>query len=110
MKTLEKTTFDGREVYKVSLIKKEGGEDFDFYDAKTGLKAGSITTRKTPQGELTFTSTIVEYKKFGPVLVPTSIKQAMTGMEAMITFTNFEFDSVDPAVFAIPAEVKALIK
>ena len=110
MKTLEKTTFDGREVYKVAMTRQEGGEDIDFYDAKTGLKAGSINTRKGPTGDMTVTSTIVEYKKYGPVLVPASVKQTVTGMELLMTFTNFEFDTVDPAVFALPAEVKALIK
>lgn len=110
MKTLEKTTFDGKEVYKVSMTRKEGGEDIDFYDVKTGLKAGSINTRKGPMGDMTVTSTITEYKKFGPVLAPTTIKQSVTGIEMVITFTNFEFDTVDPAIFALPAEVKALIK
>ena len=110
MKTLEKTTFDGREVYKVSMTRKEGGEDIDFYDVKTGLKAGSIITRKSPMGEMTVTSTVTEYKKFGPVLVPTTIKQSVTGIEMVMTFTKFEFDTVDPKVFELPAPVKALIK
>lgn len=110
MKTLEKTTFDGRDVYKVSMIRKEGGEDIDFYDVNTGLKAGSINTRKSPMGEITVTSTVTDYKKFGDVLVPVSIKQTMTGIEMILTFTKFEFDTVDPSVFALPAEIKALIK
>ena len=110
MKTLEKTTFDGRDVYKVSLTRKEGGEDIDFYDVNTGLKAGSINTRKSAMGDMTVTTTITEYKKMGAVLVPTTIKQTVTGMEIVLNFTSFEFDNVDPAVFALPAEVKALIK
>ena len=110
MKTLEKTTFDGKEVYKVAMTRKEGGEDIDFYDVNTGLKAGSVTTRKGPMGDMTVTSTITEYKKFGPVLVPATIKQSVTGIELLMTFTKFEFDNVDPAVFALPAEIKALIK
>jgi len=110
MKTLEKTTFDGRDVYKVSLTRKEGGEDIDFYDANTGLKAGSITTRKGPMGEMTVTSTTTDYKKFGSVLVPTTLKQSVTGIDIVMTFTTFEFDTVDASVFALPAEIKALIK
>ena len=110
MKTLEKTTFDGREVYKVSMTRKEGGEDFDFYDVKTGLKAGGINTRKMAMGDMTFTTTIAEYKKVGEMTVPTTIKQSMTGMEVVLNFTKFEFDNVDPALFALPAEIKALIK
>ena len=110
MKTLEKTTFDGRDVYKVSMTRKEGGEDIEFYDVNTGLRAGSIKTRKGPMGDMTVTSTITDYKKFGPMLVPTTLKQAITGIEIVMTFTTYEFDTVDPSVFALPAEVKALIK
>jgi len=110
MKTLEKTTFDNREVYKVSMTRKEGGEDIEFYDVQTGLKAGEIKTRKSAMGDMTITSTIGEYKKFGEVMVPTTIKQSMPGVEAVVTFTKVEFDTVDPAIFALPAEIKALIK
>ena len=39
MKTVEKTTFDGRPCYKISLARKDGGEN-EFYDVETGLKAG----------------------------------------------------------------------
>jgi hypothetical protein len=45
LKTIEKTTFDGRDCYKVSVKRADGAEDFDFYDVATGLRAGSINTR-----------------------------------------------------------------
>lgn len=110
MKTLEKTTFDGKEVYKLSLTRKEGGEDIDFYEVATGLKAGSINTRKTPMGSITATSTVSEYKKFGDVLQPTRLKQSITGIDIITTITLVEYNKVDPAVFELPAEIKALIK
>ena len=110
MKTLEKTTFDGKEVYKVSLTRKEGGEDIDFYDVATGLKAGSINTRKSPMGSITVTSSLSEYKKFGDLLQPTRLKQSFTGVEIITTITSIEYNKVDPAVFELPAEIKALIK
>ena len=50
VKTIEKTTFDGRPCYKVSLKRIDGVEDFDFYDVATGLRAGSINTRETVDG------------------------------------------------------------
>ena len=31
----------------MQLVRKSGGEDIEFYDVATGLKAGSITTRET---------------------------------------------------------------
>lgn len=110
IKTVEKTTFDGRPCYKLSLVRKGGEEDFEFYDVATGLLAGSINTRETPMGSLTSTTTRGEYQKFGDLLQPASIKVAAMGMEQVLTFTSVEYDKVDPAVFEMPAEIKALIK
>ena len=110
VKTVEKTTFDGRPCYKVQLIRIDGSEDFDFYDATTGLRAGSINTRDSPMGTMTITSTIGGYKKFGNMMVATSQTQKVMGVEQTITVTSVEFDKVDPAVFTPPDAIKALIK
>lgn len=110
VKTVEKTTFDGRPCYKVQLVRIDGSEDFDFYDVATGLRAGSITTRESPMGTMTITTTIGGYKKFGNMLVSTSQAQTVMGVEQTITITSVEFDKVDPAVFTPPPAIKALIK
>jgi hypothetical protein len=108
--TVEKTEFDGRSCYKVSLIRKDGGEDFDFYDAGTGLKAGSIGTRETQMGSVTATQIMLDYKKFGDLLQPTTIKQSSTGVQQVLAVTSVEYDNVAPATFEPPAPIKALIK
>ena len=110
MKTIEKTTFDGKEAYKLSMTRKEGGEDIHFYDVATGLSLGSITTRQGPMGNMTITSTISEYQKQGKIMQPMKMKQSLTGIDIVTTFTEVEFNKTDPAVFALPAEVKALVK
>lgn len=110
IKTLEKTTFDGRDCYKVSLTRKDGVEDIDFYDVQTGLKAGSINTRKNEMGAIQMTTTLKDYKKFGPILQPSVLKQNAMGTEMTTTITAVEFDGVDPSVFDLPAQIKALIK
>lgn len=110
MKTLEKTKFDGRDCYKVSLTRKDGGEDIDFYDAATGLKAGSINSRKSPMGVITATSTLSDYKKFGDILQPAKITISVQGVDMVTTFSSIEYDKVHPAVFELPAQIKALIK
>jgi hypothetical protein len=91
MTTVEKTTFDEKPVYKVKLVKKGGGEDIEFYDVETGLKAGSQATRESPMGPMTGTTSFSDYKKFGMLRA-------------------LEYDTVDPAVFALPPQIKALIK
>ena len=110
MKTLEKTQFDGRECYKVALVRKDGAEDIEFYDVATGLKAGTTGTRKTQMGPITSTQTVKEYKKFGDLLQPTVIAQSAMGVELTITFKTYEYDTVQPSVFEPPAPIKALLE
>jgi hypothetical protein len=110
MKTVEKTTFDGRECYKVSLVRKGGAEDIEFYDVATGLRAGQMMQRETPMGAIPATLTFADYKKFGDLLHPTSQKVSAMGMEQVVTITSVEYDNVDPAVFEMPAQIKALVK
>lgn len=110
VKTVEKTTFEGRPAYKVSLARVDGAQDFDFYDAETGLRAGSIITRESAMGTLTVTSVLKDYQKFADVLIPTSQSQKVMGVEQMLKVTSVEFDKVDPAVFTPPDAIKALIK
>ena len=110
IKTLEKTTFEGKPVYKVALTRKGGADDIDFYDVESGLKVGSINERKNPMGTISVTSAYSDYKKFGDLLQPTVLTQTMTGVQMVTRFTSIEYNKVDPAVFELPAEIKALVK
>ena len=108
--TIARTDFDGRPCYKISLLRKDGDEDFEFYDVATGLRAGGIATRESPMGSITATETNGGYKKFGDILQATVVKLSTMGISQVLTFTNFEYDSVPPAAFELPAAIKALIK
>jgi hypothetical protein len=110
IKTVGKVDFEGRPCYKVSLTRTDGVEDFDFYDAATGLRAGSINTRETPMGTVTTTVVEGDYKKFGNVLQATTVTQRTMGIEQKITLQTLEYDKVDASIFEPPAEIKALIK
>jgi hypothetical protein len=110
MKTVEKITFEGRPCYKVSLIRKDGGEDIELYDVETGLKAGAIVTRESQMGPMTVTQVHSDYKKFGGMLLATTMKQTAMGVEQVLKITSVEFDNVSPSMFDLPAQIKALIK
>ncbi len=111
MKTVEKTTFEGRPVYKVALKRKGGSsEDIEFYDVETGLKAGGQATRNTPMGAVNVTAIQGEYKKFGDFMHATILKQKVMGIEQVMTFASIEHDKLEPSLFEMPAAVKALIK
>jgi hypothetical protein len=108
--TVEKTTFEGRPVYKLRLLKKGGVEDLEFYDAETGLKAGMITTRDSPMGPMQGTTSWSNYKKFGSLLQPATTKVSVLNTDMIMAITAVEYGKVDPSVFAVPAQIKALIK
>lgn len=111
LKTVEKTTFDGRPAYKIAVKRKgAASQDFEYYDAETGLKIGVEATRHTPMGAVTVVATQGEYKKFGNLLIATLMKQKMMGVEQVMTISSVEFDVVDPAELEMPAAVKALVK
>ena len=108
--TVEKTAFENRPCYKVSLLRADGTEDFDFYDVGTGLRAGSINTRESPMGRVTSTSVEGEYKKFGNVLQATTLTVKAMGIEQRVTISAIEYDNVAASAFTPPEAVKALIK
>ena len=110
MTTVERVDFDGRPCYKVRLVRKNGSEDFEFYDAETGLRAGRIVTRETPMGTFTGTTVETDYKKFGNLLLPTTIKNTIMSVQQIITIDTVEYDNVPASAFEPPAEIKALIK
>jgi hypothetical protein len=110
MTTVERLEFEGRPCYKVRLVRKGGGEEFVFYDVKTGLKAGGIATRESPMGPVTATTVETDYRQFGPLLQPSTVKSTAIGLQHVITLTAIEYDTVPPATFEPPAAIKALLK
>jgi hypothetical protein len=110
MATVEKTDFEGRPCYKLRLVRRGGGEDFEFYEVASGLKAGGVTTRESPMGPIEAKTIETDYRRFGPLLQPTTIRSTAMGLQQVITLTAIEYDAVDPATFEAPAAIKALLK
>jgi zinc protease len=110
MTTVERTTFDQKPAYKVQVVFASGSEEFQFFDAETGLRLGTESRRQTPLGVVPTSSYWRDYKPFGPLLQPTVIVQRPLGIEQVVRLTTFEYDVVPASAFDPPAEVKALIK
>ena len=106
--TVEKTTFAGKDAYKVKIVLHNGEEYFEFYDVSTALNLGSIRKTETTMGAIEATTIITEYKTIDGQVVPTQMKQAMMGMEQVVSVTNMMFMPVDKAMFELPKEIKAL--
>ena len=108
--TLERVDFEGRSCYKVRLVRKTGGEDIEFYDVATGLKAGSITSRETQMGTVTGTTVETDYKKFCNLLQPTTVRSQVGGLQQVITISSVDYDNVPVSTFDLPSGIKALLK
>jgi hypothetical protein len=110
MQTVEQTTFENHPAYMVRLTHLDGTEDIEYYDVKTGFRIGTVATRESPMGPMKVTLSYGDYKKFGDVMVPTTLTQSTMGVQQVLTFTSVEFDKVPPSIFEPPAAIKALIK
>ncbi len=106
----DKPTPEAHSCYKVSLVRNDGTEDFDFYDTETALRVGSIQTRESPMGAITSNNVAGDYKKFGNLLQPTTLVATVMGVAQKIVVTAIEYDAVPASAFEPPASIKALIK
>jgi hypothetical protein len=110
IRTVDRVEFDGRPCYKLQLVRRDGGEDVQFYDVETGLRAGSIVNRETPLGSMNATIVEADYKRFGRVLYPTRLTNTAMNVQQILTVMNVQFDTVDASEFDPPPAIKALIK
>lgn len=115
MQTIGLGPFDGRDCYKVRLVSKSGSELFEYFDAKTGLKAGEETMVRGPSGAPMRSAEVwADWRDIDGVKVSmrrTTMRQGgdpkLQGqVHSIMTFDNVEFDHVDPQVFDLPPEVK----
>ncbi len=110
METLEKTEFEGKDCYKVKLVRKSGQETIEYYEVDTGLLAGSSEVQQTPLGAISVTGVVSDYKRFGEILFATRLTQKMGPLAEVMSFDKMEINNVDDSVFDLPAQIKALVK
>ncbi len=110
LETVEKTTFEGRPAYKVRAVRTTGDEDFEYFDAETGLMLGAVITRESPMGPVKATHVASDYKDFGGVKIASRIVQRLMGTEQIITISEIEYDTVEKSAFVPPPQIQALVK
>ena len=110
IETLALEDFEGRKCYKVKLVKTAGGETIQYFDAETGLAAGVIRSTETQMGKMDVTVVLADYKDQGGVKMPSRVTQKTPQGDVTLTFSTYEWDKVEPTVFDLPADVKAMIK
>lgn len=101
--------FRGTPCYKVQLKR---GEDRStrFYEIATGHLIGSAEAVKSSMGEFEVTTSFTEFTLFSGRTIAKVQENTMMGQTQKITMNTIEFASIDPSVFALPAEIQALVK
>ena len=110
METIGKEKFEGKECYKLKLVRTSGNESTEYYDTKTGLLLGSITTQESAVGPMEVTSIIGDYRKTSGVLFARKITQKMGPIEQVMNLTSFKENEVPNSAFEVPNEIKPLLK
>ena len=108
--TVAVTDFEGHRCYQVKIVHNDDTESMVYLDSATGLRAGQTQTAKMNGQEMQSTIVMSDYKDFGGVKMPAKRVQKLPMGEVVMEVTAVEFDNVDPAVFALPDAVKALVK
>lgn len=108
--TVERTTLDGRECWKLKITSATGRESHECYDVATGLMVGSWSTVDTPMGAITQLSVARDYRDFGGLKLPAEMRVSANGQEQVLRFANVEYGRADAAtLLEPPAAVKALV-
>ena len=110
METVDRLQFDGKDCYKLQLVKKSGSESTEFYEAANGLLAGVISSQESPLGPMMVTNLMNQYQKYGSLKLPSKMTQKIGPLEQVMSVSSVEFNTVKDSVFDVPAEVKGLIK
>lgn len=80
---------NGKDAYLLEVISPKGKKSMEWYDVESGLKVRSSQTSETPQGPVTQTTDILEYKEVEGVKFP-SVVQISGAMSMKLTAETIE--------------------
>ena len=110
METVERKEVEGQACYRVRIVWKSGRESFDCYAVDSGLLLSTELHTESVMGAVDATVLFSGYTDFDGVRLPTRTVQKVMGQEFVMTVKSIRFEAIDPAVFELPAEIKALVK
>jgi hypothetical protein len=107
--TVEKTSLNGQECYKVKHTWKSGRVTFDCFAVSDGLLVATIAKQASMMGEMEVTTLHSGYKDFGGFKRASVVTAQMMGQEARTTITDWQWDTVEAKDLQLPADIKALV-
>ena len=108
MRTTGREEFDGKACYRVEVTWRSGRESWDCYGTDDGRLLASGGKVSSPAGETEMVTIVQQYEERGGIPMPVRSEMRMMGQSQIITVESFDPTAPDPAVFELPAAIKAL--
>lgn len=100
--------FGGVPCYEIAVTGGPGDGAL-YYDIQTGLTRGMMLTVESPMGKMPSTTMMSDYKEFDGVKIATRTDVEMMNMKHILVVDSVDYKSIDPAIFNLPPEIKALV-
>ena len=106
MEFLGKEEFEGREVYRVKLVRRNGSESMHFFDAETGRELRYLTTLQRGNADVVQEAIERDFRRVGWLLMPFDIEIKMNGQTVRkIVMETIEVDpDLDDSIFKMPSK------
>ena len=89
METVGDTTINGEKAYTVKMVRKTSmKESRSHFSAASGLLLASSSAQESQMGVLNVTQVVKDYKKFGSLMIPTTVEQSMGPQSMFLTITD----------------------
>ena len=103
--------FAGEKAYKIKMVRKDtGNESWNYFSVASGLQIGSEATLQSEMGTMTTSTTVTDYKQFGPLKMATKSEMTTGPQKMVLTIKTAEFNTAGPDAVTVPAAVQPLIK
>ena len=101
--------FAGQPCWEVTA-QGPGGDVNMYFVKSTGAIRGMSMTADSPMGPLNVITEMKDCKKFGDVMITTTMTISMMGQSQNITITDVTFDPIDSSVFDLPPQIATMVK
>jgi hypothetical protein len=84
---------EGKDAYALAIKTPAGREFTNYYDVQNGLLVKKTSVMESPQGSLTVSSVLSNYKPFNGVQIPTKVVNDLGMMQFEITFNDVKVNA-----------------
>lgn len=110
MESKGESEFDGVKCYLLKMVDQFDEESDYYFEVESGLLRATTMMVEGMMGPMEMARVNTEFKEFGGVMFPVNTEIRAGGMANVMKYTDIEIDTVKDEIFALPDEVKALVK